>query len=195
MRGFTVLNMHASKGAYPFLGCKGSDTIVILKWIQFFSGLQLQDPKWSLQHRQVLTWIMQGARAGLSFSQGIHSHGLWLRRSCVVFQRHALQTFGTSYAKLANFCMGESCNLFGMVPNLHAFMHFRADCDDAIRTRRQWMLNPCAWDNSMSEDFIGRISRQSRRISFKKIERSILLSYQTKAHFAIERFKKKRRIN
>lgn len=198
MRSFTVLNMHASKGAYPFLGCKGSDTIVILKWLQFLAGLYLQDPSWSAQNKKVLTWMQQGAKAGLAFSQGIHSHGLWQRPSCVVFHRRALQKFGNAYANLAHFCMGESCNLFGMVPKLHAFMHFRADCDDSIRDQRQWTMNPCAWDNSMSEDFIGRVSRQSRRISFRNIEKSILLSYQTKAHFAIERFKKKhkkRRIN
>ena len=36
IRNFTVQNMHAARNAFPWVGCKGSDTIVILKWLCFF---------------------------------------------------------------------------------------------------------------------------------------------------------------
>eukprot|EP00435_Cladocopium_sp_Y103_P034029 s147_g8.t1 len=41
VRGFTVLNLHASKGAFPWLGCKGSDSITLLKWLIFLARLHL----------------------------------------------------------------------------------------------------------------------------------------------------------
>ena len=39
IRNFTVQNMHAARNAFPWVGCKGSDTIVILKWLCFFLRL------------------------------------------------------------------------------------------------------------------------------------------------------------
>lgn len=193
VRGFTILNMHASRGAYPFLGCKGSDTVVILKWLKFLAALFLHDESrnWSAQDKQVLTWMHQGSKSGLAFTQGIHRHSVWKKRSCVGFHRHALHKFGVVYAKLAEFSLRQGYTLFGMVPKLHALMHFRNDCDQSLEDHREWKLNEANFDNSMSEDFIGRIARQSRRISFRRIERSILLSYQTKFHFVIQKFKKR----
>ena len=184
--------MHASKKAFPWLGCKGADTIVILKWLQFFLGLLMSEDSWSPEHKRILNLMLEGSKAGLSFSQGIHGHGIWLKVSCVKSLRRATRRFGHAYVRLAAYCVEQGYTLFGMVPKLHAKMHYQADFDDSIRETRQWTLNPAAFDNSMSEDFIGRIARQSRRISFRNIEKSILLSYQTKAHFVIDKFKKRR---
>lgn len=184
--------MHSARGAFPYLGCKGSDTIIILKWLQFLTGLYLQDEHWSLEERGALKWMLRGAKAGLAFSQGVHGHGIWLQPSCVSFLRQACQRFGNAYSHLASHCVQKGYSLFGMMPKLHACMHFRSDFDDSIQQQRLLTLNPAVFDNSMSEDFIGKIARQSRRISFRKVEKQILLSYQTKAHFEIARFKKRR---
>ena len=135
---------------------------------------------------------MKGAKAGLSFSQGIHGHGLWLRGSCVKFLRNASQQFGASYAHLAAYCLRKNWTFFGMVPKLHASMHFRTELDDSLQENREWTLNPACFDNSLSEDFIGRVARQSRRISFKNVERTILSSYKVKLQFEVKDFKRRR---
>ena len=192
VRNFTVLNMHGAKGAFPYSGCKGADTITILKWLLFLTGLHLEDESWSVEDKSALSWMNQGCKAGLAFSQGIHGHGLWLKRSCVVSLRAAYQRFGNAYSHLASHCVRKQYTLVGMVPKLHALMHFRTDCDQAILEDREFTLNAASFDCSMSEDFIGRIARQSRRISFRNVEREILLSFQTKAKFAIDRFTKNR---
>ena len=193
VRGFTVLNLHASKGAFPWLGCKGSDSIILLKWLVFLARLYLSDAAGlPVQNQQVFSWIVKGAKAGLSFSQGIHGHGLWLRGSCVKFLRNASQQFGASYAHLAAHCLRKKWTLFGMVPKLHASMHFRTEMDDSLQENREWTLNPACFDNSMSEDFIGRVARQSRRISFKNVERTILSSYKVKLQFEVKDFKRRR---
>ncbi|CAL1132065.1 unnamed protein product [Cladocopium goreaui] len=57
IRGFTVANMHAARNAFPWLGCKGADSITILKWIRFYAGLQLQQNGWSLTEKKVLEWM------------------------------------------------------------------------------------------------------------------------------------------
>lgn len=187
--------MHAARNAFPWLGCKGADSITILKWIRFYASLQLQQAGWSAKYRRVLGWIVSGARGGLSFSQGIFGHGIWLAPSCVAHLRRSVQQFAESYAHLADYCLKEGYCLYGMVPKIHAFTHFRADFDDSLREHRQSTLNPAVFDTSNSEDFIGRISRQSRRVSFKRIERTILRAYQVKTQVEISKFCKKHRMD
>ena len=164
----------------------------MLKWLRFFVALVLQQDGWSRTDRKVLNWVISGAKDGLAFSQGIHGHGIWLAQSCVVFLRKTLQSFGASYALLANHCLNCGYSLYGMVPKLHAHLHFRADFDDSLAGGWPHTLNPAVFDNSMSEDFIGKVARLSRRISFKNIERTILHSYQVKVKFEIDKFKKRR---
>lgn len=193
IKNFTTQNMHAGKNAFPWLGCKGSDSIVILKFLRFYAALILREDGWSAQEQQLLKWMIGGAEAGLSFSQGIHGHGIWLTRSCVLHLRRCVQRFGNFYACLANYSLQHRYSLYAMVPKLHAYLHFRADFDDFLHGGREVCLNPACFDNSMSEDFIGRVARQSRRISFKKIEWTILRSYQVKTKFVIDKFTKLRR--
>lgn len=185
--------MHAVRNAFPWVGCKGADSIVILKWLQFYVNLQLQQPGWSEQNRQVLTWMSRAARSGLAFSQGIHGHGIWLTRSCVSHLRNAVQTFGAMYACLAGHCLQKKLSLYAMIPKLHAWMHYRSDMDDAMQRGQEYTLNPCVFDTSMSEDFIGKISRQSRRITSRNIEKGIIRSYQVKSRMAINNFLKNKR--
>ena len=194
MRGFTVLNLHAQNNAHPWLGCKGADTVTVLKWLAFLCGLFLADDsrQFSREDMRVLNWMLRGARNGLRFTQGIFGHGVWMLPSCTRELRQALQEFGTAYGHLAHHCLGEGLSLFGMVPKFHALLHFRTDCDDALRARWSHFMNPAMFDNSMSEDFIGRIARISRRIPFRDVERTLISSFKTKAHFAIREFKKRR---
>ena len=194
IRGFTLHNMHSAKNAYPWIGCKGADTVVILKWLRWFVGLQLQDQGWSPAESRVLNWVLVATKHGLAFSQGIHGHGVWLVPSCVKYLQSCLHSFGICYAHLADHCMRANYCLYGMVPKLHAFAHFRADMDDALADDRSHTLNPATFDNSMSEDFIGKIARMSRRVSFKNIERTILQCYQVKAKFEMDKFKKRNQL-
>lgn len=194
IRNFTVLNMHAARNAHPWLGCKGADTITILKWLRFYTGLQREQPGWSSGDREILWWMLCGARGGLAFSQGIHGHGIWLAPSCVAHCRRSLQKFADSYAHLAHHCLQKNWSLFGMVPKIHAWVHFRTDMDDCMSDSRDQTLNPATFDCSMAEDFVGKISKHSRRIPFRHIERQLLQSYLVKTKTAINRFLKNHRV-
>ena len=107
--------------------------------------------------------------------------------------RRSLMQFLRGYTRLAQFCLGRNMRLFGMVPKLHALSHFRRDLDEAILRSDPHVVNAALFDNSMAEDFIGQISRRSRRIGFKKhlFERHLLKSYLLKTKIAIRRFKTK----
>eukprot|EP00435_Cladocopium_sp_Y103_P060350 s51_g22.t1 len=175
MRSFSKEKLHyATTTSFPFVGCKGSDTILLLKYLQWFAGLQLNvGPR-----TELLRLIKLGCDRGLGL-QAIHRHALWLPRGC----RSQIYEMAKGFNR--NF------TLFGMVPKAHALGHIYHDLE---RTRQNaCSINPALWDTSSSEDFVGRVARQSRRIGYRNIVSNTLLAYKVKCKFVIQRFKKQRR--
>ncbi|CAE7283808.1 unnamed protein product [Symbiodinium microadriaticum] len=183
-------------GAFPWLGCKGSDTIVLLKWLRVLV-VQLRSRGRSVGTGhdfatcRACAFIEMAVIGGLQFSQGIHGHSLWLGQSCMRFLRKNLFDFLRGYSQLALYCQIRNIPLFGLTPKYHALCHFKHDFEDSLQKNRQTLINPAAFDCSMSEDFIGRVSRQSRRIGFKKdkFEKHLLQHYLLKFSFIVRGYK------
>lgn len=198
LRSFSKKKMHfASGGAFPWLGCKGSDTIVLLKWlrvllVQLRSRGRAPSTGHDFSTCRACTFIEMAVTGGLNFSQGIHGHSLWLGQSCTRFLRKALFDFLRGYAWLAQYCLIRNIPLFGLTPKYHALCHYKHDFEASLQKNQQTIINPAAWDCSMSEDFIGRVSRQSRRIGFKKatFEKHLLQHYLLKFSFVLRGWQK-----
>ena len=78
LRSFSREKLHyATTTSFPFVGCKGSDSVLLLKYLQWFAGLNIQTG----QNTNALQLIKLGCDHGLGF-QAIHGHGLWLPPSC-----------------------------------------------------------------------------------------------------------------
>lgn len=183
IRGFTKEKLHMPKlGTFPWCGGKGSDSILLLRWLRFLSGLQLiANPTSS-----IFPLVIKATDGGLAF-QAIHRHGVWLKGSCKVVIMNAAKQFVQSYAWLADYCLRNSLQLYAMVPKLHAMDHFAVQLKSSCEP---YVCNPAVWDCSMSEDFIGHVSRQSRRISHIQVVENLLLSYKVRTKLIIKRFKK-----
>ena len=73
-----------------------------------------------------------------------------------------------SYSDLIAKCMELRINMFMQMPKLHMLMHsWRELYDNGVKLGIG--INPLAEAVPMSEDFIGRVSRQSRRVSHRKV--------------------------
>ena len=191
IRSFSRSRLHYEKeGNFPYITGKGSDSILILKFLRFFLELQLRDSQ-TPANSQMLRHMLQGCEHGLAFSQSIHGHSLWLSTACAVAIKKHLQGFGNSYVRLAALCMHEGKTLFAMVPKIHSLMHFRTDLLAGIQSGGP-VLNVCLWDCSQNEDYVGKIARHSRRISNRHVEHGIIRAYLVKSKFVIKRFKAKR---
>ena len=187
MRSFSKEKLHyATATSFPFIGCKGSDTILLLKYLQWFAGLQLNaSPQTELLHL-----IKLGCERGLGL-QAIHHHALWLPPGCRSQIYEMAKGFSHTYCRLAALAFNRNFTLYGMVPKAHALGHIYHDLE---RTRQNaFSINPALWDTSSSEDFVGRVARQSRRIGYRNIVSNTLLAYKVKCKFVIQRFKKQRR--
>ena len=186
IRSFSKQKIHMpTMGTFPWVGCKASDTILLLKWMRFFTNLKIS----AGDANSDLKLIAGACDNGLKF-QGIYRHGIWLKNSCRGKLMANCQRFTTAYAKLAASALRQNMQLFAMVPKFHSFDHVKVDLEP--RNGQIVYLNPATWCCSMSEDFIGRVSRQSRRVSYIKVMESTLLAYKVKARFLLGRLKKAR---
>ena len=66
------------------------------------------------------------------------------------------------YSFLAHGCLEENFPGYSLKSTIHALHHFAVDLDLALQTGAQSYPNPLLFDNSQSEDFIGRTARVSR---------------------------------
>ena len=187
IRSFSREKMHY-KNSFPYLSCKGSDTVILLQWLEFVVKLWL--PNVSDQNtRATLQVMLSGVEGGLTFTRSIHHHGLWLRAECCQHLSSACRNFNYAYTTLAGQCLSESLTLYGMVPKFHSMDHFKVDLRERQLVHDGCMaLNPCTFDCSINEDFVGRIARQSRRIGFKNLNQNLFLAYLVKFRFVVRRF-------
>ena len=199
IRSFSRSKLHCgtkTNPTFPFVGCKGSDTVLLLKFLSFVATMRLADAGPALSERlsKLLLLVQMGARAGLSFTQGIYVHGIWLERSCVIHLRRALRDFTSAYSQLAFFSLAEGHTLFGMVPKLHALCHFKKDFEDSLKRGKALAISPGVYDCAMGEDYIGKIAKLSRRVAYKRghFERSILRVALVKAKSVLNKFCKDR---
>ena len=141
--------------------------------------------------KKVMEWVFRATEGGLHFTQAIHKHSLWLERSCALQLRAALTEFLAGYCRLAQYCVVKRKTLFGLTPKLHALCHFRQDLDCSLAAGHDKILNPGVWDCSQNEDYIGKVSRQSRRVAYKRktFEAQILKIYLLKTRFVITKFR------
>ena len=194
LRSFSRAKMHFVSGfAYPWLGCKAGDVPTLLKWLLLVVSVGLSKEGLPAEQYRVLGWMEKAASGGLFFTQAIHGHAIWLPASCAVGLRSALVKFNTNYCRLAQWCLTRNKPLYGLTPKLHAMSHFRHDLDMAFASGKQVFRNPAIFDCGVSEDFVGRVSRQSRRIAFKRrtFVQQLLNVYKLKVRFVLTAFLKK----
>ena len=82
--------------------------------------------------------------------------------------------------------------LFAQLPKGHALAHIYMFLELSKRRGEQLALNPGTWDCSMSEDFVGAIARQSRRVCYRSVTFNTVHAYLVQARFVMKRFKQNR---
>ena len=192
VRTFSRAKLHFEKAYnFPYITGKGSDSVLILKFLIFFLRLQLTQSVPS-PHAGMLRLMVQAAEAGLFFTQSIHGHGLFLAPSCANNIKKSIQAFANNYVRLASRALQERLTLFSMVPKVHSMCHFREYLKASQQDPHGRVLNVGLWDCSANEDFVGKVARSARRISNRKLEDGVIRAYLVKTKFVLKRHKAKR---
>ena len=167
LRKFTLSNLHRKKVSnFPYLSGKGSDSVLCLMWLEFFLELKLphlQDPHVIGKLRAMLETI----RGGLHFVGIHHSHPLFIGPYCAELLLSSGMRFLRGYAYLAALSIREGQKLYSLRPKLHYFHHTLEDLRDQLAAGHEQILNPIYAGCEANEDFIGRLSRLSRKVSPK----------------------------
>ena len=197
MHSFTQDNFNCSSTKkFPWCKTKGSDTMLLMEWLQYLSRACLNNPL-DERYVEILEKINWTAVAGTTWAKALYKHGMWLPRSCAEALAKQGNAFLKGYNSLAFAClysplMGELqfCG-YGMKPKMHLLAH-------EIHDLHRWLRNPVitALPNALiygceaNEDVIGKISRTIRRLHQKQVARTALERYLIKAKMLYTRFKR-----
>ncbi|OLQ14679.1 hypothetical protein AK812_SmicGene1179 [Symbiodinium microadriaticum] len=152
---------YSADTAYP-VGhwSKASDTPVLIE----FASWVLQKNKEMYDRTKIFQVVVSGATAIARFMKVLLEASLWMSATEAVAAGNAGLHFLRCYQKAAELSYQAKALRFNMTPKLHCFHHVSLGL---ILTARRCdnVLNPLSRATFQDEDYIGRVSRLSRRIS------------------------------
>ena len=177
LRSFSMnlFNMKSLMSA-PWCNCKGSDSGLLLRWLVFVLRLQIANPVVPNHggHLDILQIMLQVCTAALQITSTVHSHRLYMPRVCArrlfVDILRVLRGYQVLGARLLNLRI----RAFIQKPKLHALHHLALILKDQLATRNPVVYNPEMYACEGNEDFIGRVSRVSRKVNIRLCDLHVL---------------------
>lgn len=105
----------------------------------------------------------------------MYHSGYWLRKETAIRLSNILFRFLALYATCAQKTLEQRKRRYAMVPKLHMLAHCAHDLSQQAAGPAEWLINPISATCQVQEDFIGRPSRLSRRVSVRSIHKSLLM--------------------
>ncbi len=197
LRSFTKAFMMWPKFAsYPWVNSKGSDTMLLLRWLVVqLTGFQ-NDPghqaSWNiLQH------MKKTCEAALAIFSHLNRHGLHLERDCGMVLYAHITRFIQGYTSLANINMADHrFNAFGVKPKIHLLRHSSLELEEILVSG--WCTIPISMNAEnceQNEDLIGRVSRLSRRFDSRRVCERLLKACLLKACLLHRRWRLSNRLS
>ena len=190
LRSFSKnLFCYKSRRSFPWTNTKGSDTVLLCRWLCVqLTGFQV-DPSTSSGDRAVLQLMCQTVHAALSYYDRMYLHGLFLDRQCAVALCRDGNSFMAGYCLLAQHCLG-SMNLFAIKPKQHMWKHTLVEIRQQLSRGSQVVLSPLCYNCEGNEDSVGRLARLSRRLDSRGISGRVLQCFLVKAYMLHRRYRK-----
>ena len=121
-----------------------------------------------------------------SLMRGLYHAGVWISSAIARTLASSGLRFLSSYSKLAELCFQRRLQRFCLIPKLHFCHHLMVELHQQS-LEAAWCLSPLAFSVQSQEDFIGRPSRISRRVSAKQTQslrtlQRVLLAMKAEFH-------------
>ena len=141
---------------------KGSTTLVLTRWfLSFCQTHRAQIPEQSLLFK---TW--EAATEIYHCLAKLYRESVWIPKA----RAQVISSHGLKFLSLNGECALQAFNqnraMFTYMPNLHRLAHIFFEMQDQARVAEH-VLSPLLSSCQMEEDFVGRPSRVSRRVSPK----------------------------
>ena len=167
---------------------KGSDSMLLLEWLIFTLKLNLQSPAVE-GHSGLLKRMLQLCQASLSLKM-IHSHKLWLERDCARQLYAHIMTTLRAYAVCARDAIALKVQAFRLKPKFHALHHIGVFLKSQLVRGNTLICNPQMYACEPNEDFVGRISRLSRKVNIRLCDKRVYERYFLKVVSLLRRRKR-----
>jgi len=168
---FDMLGYESSKSFPTGHWSKGLDTAVVTKFIEHvvtnYGDLAHGIPKLILQASMAINHAMR-----LLFSSSY-----WMSEEDAWQTIYAGQEFLHCYVQLARICHAQNLCLFKLKPKLHMMCHIVLRMLQEFKKDPSCVVNPVAEATFMSEDFVGHVSRLSRRVNARRHGKKIFNRY------------------
>ena len=159
----------------------------IVRWLYDYVGQVLISPPMPA-HVPVLTVMRKALQAANQSFDSMNSHRLLLERRCAIYIYEQMTMVLNAYAWLARWCLDNDIAAFAMIYKVHAWKHEALDLFQALKDMdRQYFLNPLIHSCEINEDVVGRVSKLSRKVDSRLMERRCLQLYYSKCHFLHKR--------
>lgn len=159
----------------PWASSKGSDTVLLLEWLQTVLKLELRVP--TVQgHEELLGFMLQVVESCLDL-RVFHHHGLWLERQCAKRVYVSIMTLLRGYSVLARYALQLKIRAFIQKPKQHSLHHIGNFLKSELLKGATLIQSPQSTSCDMNEDFVGRISRLSRRVGFQLCDLRVIERY------------------
>ena len=187
LKNFTKANFNFEKFRhFAWVNAKGSEVTLLMMWLDFFLGSLLKSPKQEAD-KMLLKAMHQTIHGGLTYTGVTHGHGIWLPRSCSQIQLRGGFAFLRGYAWLAEYCTSQHVSGFRLRPKLHYFHHLLVETREQLSTGSEFSLSSVLWLCESNEDFIGRLSRVSRRVASRTAALRTTQRYLVKVRCLLDR--------
>lgn len=194
LKNFTKANLHMTGSPFPYLGGKGSDTTLVLMFLQFFIPMCQREMKHP-DHRDILSAVMQLTESLLNFISLQYSHDLWLPTTCAEFMYLEGLVALRAYNYAAQHGMDIGKPLFGLRPKFHSLAETVFETKMCVANGHPYILTPLVFSCEGNEDFIGRVARISRRVSSRTCTLRTLQRYGVAFQSKLRRLKKVKKLN
>ena len=185
-RSTTLKKFSKASATFPWLGGKGADTVLCMMFLQVMAANFKRDARHP-SHIPLLQAVEEILLGGLDFLGVMHSHDLFLPASCARFMFRSGLKLLRGYAFLASFCLQRGMKLFSLRPKTHYFHHTLMEMEEQLAAGHKWILSPAIFNCESNEDYIGRISRLSRKVSPKICSQRVIDRYLVGMYLALKR--------
>ena len=182
-----------SRKHYGWARCKGSDSMILLEWLQHVAVSCLNTIK-NEAHRSTLEAIHSGSKFAVVWTKSMYKHGLFWPRACAASLNKEARGFLRCYNYLAWVSLHRwKFPAFALKPKAHMVAHTLYEVQTMLDSSAKCVPSVLMFNCESNEDVVGRISRLSRRVHQSHVCERILEHYLTKCHALTKKFREKTR--
>lgn len=177
-----------TKRSFAWANSKGSDSVLLLRWLYFYVGLQLVTSSCLTDEQKAFfkTYRLTVDHSLKAFDL-MYTHGLWLRRECATVLHDHLSFLLRGYKQCARMILDLNHNGFGLKRKFHGMAHLKFSIRQDLLNGVRAVINPMYSGCEQNEDKIGKVSRVSRKVSTRTITNTILQRYMLKKKAVLRR--------